>query len=60
MDKLIGILFGLVASVVHFLGGTAIAALTICPCVAKWTIENVAAFGLETGDAILAAGIFGT
>ena len=60
MNKLIGILFGLVASVIHLLGGSAVAALAILPCMMERTIKDVAAFCGEANDAILTAGIFGT
>ncbi|MDE5998464.1 MAG: hypothetical protein K2H04_00050, partial [Bacteroidaceae bacterium] len=60
MDKLIGILFGLVASVIDLLGSTAVAALAAHPCVTERTIEDIATLGRETSDAILATGILGT
>ena len=60
MNKLISILFGLVASVIHVLRGSAVTALATHPCVAKRTIENVTTFGVKTSDTVIAVGVLGT
>ena len=60
VNKLVGILFGLVASVIDFLGGSAVAALAVRPCVAERTIVDVATHGVEAADTERAVGILGT
>ena len=54
MNKLIGILFRLAASVIYFLARTAIFALAIYPCVLDGLVENMTLFVFEIAHTVLA------
>ena len=56
MNKLVGILFRLAASVIHFLAGTTVFTLAIDPCVTEGLVEDMPLLIIEIADAMLAAG----
>ena len=56
MNKLIGVLFCLVASVIYLLACTAVLALAINPCVLNGLVEDMALLVVEVTDAMSAVG----
>ena len=58
MNKLVGMGFQFVASVINFLRGSTITALALYPCMADVAIADVASLIVELRNAVLAAGIF--
>ena len=60
MNKNVGILLCLGASVIDGLGSTTILAFAVDPCMLDVLIKDIAARGGKPTDAILAAGIFRT
>ena len=57
MNKHIGVLLRLGATVVNSLAGTAVLALAVHPVVANILIKDVALLGVELRDAVLAVGL---
>ena len=58
MNKLIGILLRLAASVIYVLARTAVLALTIYPGMLDGLVEDMALLVVEVTDAMAAVGVF--
>ena len=60
MDEHVGILLCLRASVIDRLGCAAVFAFTVFPSVGTIGVQDVAAFGVEPGNAVFAVGVLAT